>query len=981
MNFSFNSYNKVNMPHVFLAYPNRKIICELNAKKRKSSLCAVGVSSFTFTVYQYSNKIKNKGFDEISIGKYIYVDNTGWFRITSIKKDDDGFNPSLEITSYDLSIELGQTYLTSFGSMGTATDSQGGLDRYALYDESDHNHSIVHIFMNKNPGWIFKYIDPEITKERRSFNNDSIASYEFLTGDVSETFECIFTFNGNDRSICAYKTGNFGKGTSIVLSYNNLVKSISIKWNEDDIKTVLHVTGGNDETGTALSIAAVNPGGNGYISNFSYFYKDMSENLQDKLKSYYKTMDNNKMLITTALSQLKILFDELSDLNHKLPQDESSTDWTQYGLVGLKAKSDQYKENMSVFTDSKDDPVAEQMYSDYNALWNAVNNEIKVRERQIEIKESQISDKQKEANSYVVDIQQVLGKDLYIELQSYIREDTFCDSSYITTDIMSDSEILEMKQSLYDHGMEQLSHVCYPQFDMSVESVNFPVIFKYKQWTQQLNLGDIITIKYSDDISIKARLLKMELNWDDFTDFTLTFSSKTSIDDGFFEFEEMKSLVDKTSTSLDFKTSGWNGAAHQATDAYYTSRKEFLDLSLQQIISNGKNQEVQIDTSGILLQKKLDNEKYAPEKLWLTNRQILLFEEPDGTNLKDPKVAIGKVFLTVDGQVKTYYGVAADVIYGRLLWGESLIIQNKNNSITMDDQGFIAKSTNGFRVQINPDDPNNIFNISKDDQKLLFIDAVKSKLIFKGRAEIDEGLIGGWTITTNKLYSGNVGMSSDISSGSISFWAGNSTPTLSPFRVTNQGKVYASNIDITGGTLNINSNFIVDTSGSVTCKNLTATGGAISGVSLNINNNFVVDKNGTMTARRGNFEGKISGATEIEVGVLWADEEYCGLGDFFVYSGDRRNQFSSGNEKVGMMSNAAGAQQAWLWAGSASEPYPFCVTGEGKVSIQEIANTTHWKGYSLNRALDYIWTNGDDCGLLDLAQRINRVENKIDNME
>lgn len=979
MDFSFNRYNEINMPNIYLAFPNKKLICKLNAKNRKSSLCVIGKSSFTFTIYQYFGKTKNKGFDEITMGKYIYVDNTGWFRITDIIKNDDGLNPSLEITAYDLAIELGQTDLTSFGSMGTEEDTQGGLDRYALFDESDPNHSIAHIFMNKNPGWTFKYIDPDITKERRSFNNDCVSSYEFMTGDVAEAFECIFIFD-DDRSICAYKVENFGKDTSIVLSYRNLIKKISVKWNEDDVKTVLHVTGGNDETGTALSIASVNPGGNGYISNFSYFYKDMSEELQSRLKSYYETMDNNKALITTALSQLKSLYDELSDLNHKMPADEDSTDWTQYGLAGLKAKSSQYKENMSVLTDAKNDPTAEQMYAKYNALWNAVNQEINVRESQIISKETQITAKMAEAKSYVVDIQQFLGNDLYLELQPYVREDTFCDSSYITTNIMTDSEILEMKQSLYNHGVNQLSRVCYPQFDMTVDSVNFPVIFKYKEWTDQLKLGDILTIKYSDDIAIKARLLKMELNWEDFTDFSLTISSKTSIDDGYFEFQELKEMVDKTSTSLDFKTSGWNGAAQQATDAYYTSRKEFLDLSLQQIISNGKNQEVQIDTSGILLQKKID-EKYAPEKLWLTNRQILLFEEPDGTNLKDPKVAIGKVFLTHNGQVKSYYGVAADVIYGRLIWGESLIVQNKNNTMTMDDQGFIAKSTNGFRVQINPDDPSNIFNISKDGQKLLFIDAAKSKLIFKGRAEIDEGLIGGWTITNNRLYSGNVGMSSDTTNGAVSFWAGNANPALSPFRVTNQGKVYASNVEITGGTLNINSNFIVDSSGSVTCKNLTATGGAITGMSLNINNNFVVEKDGTMTARRGYFEGKISGATEIEVGAFSADEEYCSMGDFFVYSGDRRNQFSSGNEKVGMMSNASGAQQAWLWAGSASEPYPFCVTGEGKVSINAIANTSHWKGYSLDQALDYIWTNSDDCGLIDLAHRINSVENRLDNME
>ena len=214
------------------------------------------------------------GYNDISVGKYVWVDKFGWYRITDIKEENNGLNPFYTIICYDLSIELKYTYLTSFGSMGTEGDGQGGLDRYALYAPSDQEHSIAHIFMSKNPGWTFKYIDDNITKERRSFNNDSVISYDFLTGDVADTFECIFTFDGNERTISAYKIENFGKKLPIVLSYRNLIKEIDITWNENDIRTMFNVSGGNDATGTALSIAAVNPSGNGIITNLTYYYKD-----------------------------------------------------------------------------------------------------------------------------------------------------------------------------------------------------------------------------------------------------------------------------------------------------------------------------------------------------------------------------------------------------------------------------------------------------------------------------------------------------------------------------------------------------------------------------------------------------------------------------------------------------------------------------------------------------------------------------------
>lgn len=154
---------------------------------------------------------KNNGYDDIDVGKYIWSDQNGWFRICNIKETADGHNPYREVTCYDLSIELTQTLLTSFGSMGKEGDEQGGLDRYALYDATDQAHSIAHIFMAKNPGWTFKYIDDAISKAHRSFTNDSVNSYGFLTGDVAKSFDCVFVFDGNDRTVSAFKVENLGK--------------------------------------------------------------------------------------------------------------------------------------------------------------------------------------------------------------------------------------------------------------------------------------------------------------------------------------------------------------------------------------------------------------------------------------------------------------------------------------------------------------------------------------------------------------------------------------------------------------------------------------------------------------------------------------------------------------------------------------------------------------------------------------------------
>lgn len=924
MNFSFNSYDKVTVPNVFLSYPNRKLICQLNVKKLSTPLKISGFSSVTFKIYQYANGVQTRGYDDITIGKYIFVDNIGWFRIDTIKKTIDGTSPGLDITCYDLSKELTQTYLTSFGSMGTETDAQGGLDRYALYDANDQQHSIAHIFMTKNPGWTFAHIDDDISKNHRSFNNDSVSSYEFLTGDVSEAFDCVFIFDGNARTVSAYKPENLGKEIPFVMSFQNLLKEIDIQWKEDDIKTVFHVCGGTDATGTALSIAGINPDGNDTISNFSYFYKDMSTELVNKLEEYSALRKTNQGLITIALSQLKTLQDDLLNLNNKMPSVESSTDWTQYGLVGLKAKSAEYKEKFSAISDIiGTDTVAKQQYDSYNATWNAINAEIVVRQGQITAKETEITAKKTLISSYVVNIYDILGETLYKELQLFVREQTLTATSYVATESMTESQIIQMKQDLYDYAVDELNRVCYPQFDMTINAVNFPVLKKYEKWTKQLELGDIILIQYSDKDFIKARILSMDLDWEDFTKFSLTISSKTSLTDGYFFLKELKNMVDKTSTTVDIRGTGYSGITTQANAAYYATQKEFLDLSLQQIKTNAVDQVVTIDNTGALFTKT-----GAPEKLWITNRQILLFEEPEGTNLKTPKLAIGKVYVTKNGVTTSYYGLSADIVYGQMFFGQSLTIQNTNNTITMNENGFKALATNGFSVQINPDTPDNIFTISENSTKLMYIDAVNRKLVFQGRIEATDGHIGGWTIGATALTSGGVGISSTTATNGVSFWAGNATPTSAPFRVLNGGKLYATDADITG--------------------TITATAGKIGGWSIS-GNNLVGTSASYIMGGRINIGDGFFGVTETNI--------Y--MGDFYMTYTDRA-LFMSTDQYSGMSASTAVNRFA-LWGGfnggspTAIGNYVFAVSGE-MVYAQEITITgdSWWQNWTLTRTVQWL---------------------------
>lgn len=83
---------------------------------------------------------------------------------------------------------------------------------------------------------------------------------------------------------------------------------------------------------------------------------------------------------------------------------------------------------------------------------------------------------------------------------------------------------------------------------------------------------------------------------------------------------------------------------------------------------------------------------------------------------------------------------------------------------------------------------------------------VASNAEITGKVTASSGAIGGWLIGTTSLTdaAGTVGMSSAVTGGDdIRFWAGNATPASAPFRVTESGIVNASNINITGGSINV----------------------------------------------------------------------------------------------------------------------------------------------------------------------------------
>lgn len=952
--FSYDYFKNMLPPDVYLAYPDKRTIGALHAHNLQTDIMGNSPDTGTFTVYRYEDDVETRFYQELEIGKYIQLSGIGWFRITEVSVINEGSNEYKEITILSLECELGQTYLTSFGSLGTDDDEQGGLDRYCLYNPMDVDHSVMHIVLEKNPGWSIHYIDPLISTEYRNFQQDSIDSYSFLTGTVAEMFECIFQFDSYSRSISAYKLESLGRNTGIFLNYRNVIKSIRMSTSEDNIKTVLTVIGGNDDrTNTPLGIVDVNITGTNQIYNFSYFHHMMSQELRDGLKHFSDLCKANETRYQEKMSSLLSHYDALNTLKNKVPDKDSSGDWTQYGLAELQKESLSYWDKMKTLLDSEDEKRKE-----YNKIRQAIEAEIAVRKAQIEQKSAEITEVIAEINALTVSLEQVLGVTLYEELGPFIREDTLTDDSFIVTNSMTDHEILTMQQALLEHGRSELKKICSPQFTLDIDLLNYTVDYDYKRFTDALQMFNIIHIIFDDrDSVISARLLKMHINWDDPSDFKVTFSNRNSLKETWGLIEEIRSQADDVSSKVEFATGAWKNAAAVSVDVN-KYMNQILNAANQQLTSNDNN-EILISKVGIQCRKFLPEQAiYDPAQIWITNNVIAITQD-DWNNVG---LAIGHVKMGND----YFFGVCADTLVGRAILGGQFLISNESGEFTIDQNGFTAKQ-GGYEVKINPDTPDNIFSISIDSKKLLYVDTTAKALTFEGKLISKSGQIASFNIADNTLTSGNIGLCSDTAAGAVAFWAGNTAKANAPFRVTNTGALVCSNATITGGSFKVGSNFSVNSSGLLKASGaevsgtITATGGRIGG--WEIKGNTLNGTSGSSYIRGGEIN--------IGDGFFRVRDDEIKLGDFLM-TYTTRGLFMSADEYSGFSAYTSSKRFA-IWAAyngngdSDIDNYGFAVSGSGQLYAKEIYLTGDhwWNNWSLTKTLKQVY------------ERIENLENAI----
>lgn len=357
-----------------------------------------------------------------------------------------------------------------------------------------------------------------------------------------------------------------------------------------------------------------------------------------------------------------------------------------------------------------------------------------------------------------LDFENYLGKDLWLELCAYRREDKYSNSNYVS-DGLNNAELFANALEFLRVVSNDIYKSAELQHSISTNLKNLLVIDKFKPFVQYFEVGNWIRVRVDDNI-YKLRLIDYEIDYNTLSSISVGFSDVFKVVDGTSDLEDVVSKVNSMAPSYD-------SVQKQASKGYEGSNtindwfEKGLDATNVKIIGGADNQVQTWDEHGMLFRRYEDiTDSYSDTQLKVVNSTIVITDD----GWKTVKAALGRYFYydPVDKELKEAYGVNGETIVGKLLLGENLGIYSDNNSLTFDRNGLVV--TNGINsFTVNPNSYT-LLSLSNNNKQLLYA-TDDGDLVFTGRLSAATGSfsgdvtalsgnIGGWTLADGKIYGG-----------------------------------------------------------------------------------------------------------------------------------------------------------------------------------------------------------------------------------
>ncbi len=298
------------------------------------------------------------------------------------------------------------------------------------------------------------------------------------------------------------------------------------------------------------------------------------------------------------------------------------------------------------------------------------------------------------------------GQALYDELSTYWIEGNYSNNNFATYDETTMAERIELANELMEAAKKDLAKSAQPQYELTVDAINFIKLIEFKPFTDELELGRQITVEKEDGVCYYLALMTLEYDLDKSDTFTMTFSSASKPGDTVMTFAD---LIKESSSVSRTVSANWSNLTDYArnkegiTDLIMAP----LDRTLRAAQNDMVNQQFLVDDTGILGRKWSDDSQttFDDEQIRIINNTLLFTDD----NWETASLALGKIRYGENGE--TAYGLAADVLIGNLLFGSKMKIANQNGNIALDENGITVRDSKGVvHFRVTPEGDVTIYN-------------------------------------------------------------------------------------------------------------------------------------------------------------------------------------------------------------------------------------------------------------------------------
>lgn len=378
--------------------------------------------------------------------------------------------------------------------------------------------------------------------------------------------------------------------------------------------------------------------------------------------------------------------------------------------------------------------------------------------------------------NFLTNVESVLGgKDLWLELCTFRRVDTYKNDNFIGED-QPESVLMENVEELIKQANIEIEKACKVNYTTTATIANLLTMKEFEPFWDKFDLGNYIRVRVDEDI-YTMRIASISFDYSDLAhcsvEFSDTIKNKVS---PVSKVSEVLKQASSMASSYSYVARQAN-KGNEANRQFQTMKENGLNIA-NTMIKSSDNLDFVWNKYGFKGREWDDVlNDFAPEQLGMTNNLLAFTKDA----WEHTCAAIGKIsyFDDSDNTYKWDYGINAGVLIGNLVMSEQLRITNNSGNYYIDKNGFTMskKDSNGkviSQISIKPENPSmilsrngkSLFDFNSDGKGYLQIGDSASGITFdqNGNARF------GGSINVNNTFTVDSSGNMTATSGKISGW-------------------------------------------------------------------------------------------------------------------------------------------------------------------------------------------------------------------